>query len=331
MISKKIYKNRKEIINFFLPIIVAFLFLIPLPYYITTGGGVLEIEKKIIVDQEINNIGSINSAYVKQIDGKIITYLFGKIAGFEMEKINNVILEEEKRSEYEFRERLSFTNSLTIATKVAYEALDKKFKITKENLHIIYIEPYAKTDLKVKDIIISIEGIKINNFDDITKVVEDNNYKDEITLKVIRNKKEIDCYAKLIKDNNKTIMGIYVENEYVYEADPHIDFDFGTNESGPSGGLMMSLAIYNKLIDYDITKGKKIVGTGTINELGLVGEIGGIKYKLIGAVREKADVFICPKTNLEEALKEKKAHNYKIIIIGVDTFDEAISKLEMEI
>ena len=67
---------------------------------------------------------------------------------------------------------------------------------------------------------------------------------------------------------------------------------------------MLTLAIYNSLVDKDITKGKKVVGTGTIEEDGSVGSIGGVKYKLNGAVRQKADVFLVPAgENYEEAFK----------------------------
>ena len=48
------------------------------------------------------------------------------------------------------------------------------------------------------------------------------------------------------------------------------------------------LAIYKELIEEDITHGLKIVGTGTIDELGNVGEIDGVKYKILGAVKNKA-------------------------------------------
>ena len=52
---------------------------------------------------------------------------------------------------------------------------------------------------------------------------------------------------------------------------------------------MMSLAIYNALTNNDLTKGRLIVGTGTIDENGKVGEIDGVKYKLKSAVNKKAD------------------------------------------
>jgi PDZ domain-containing protein len=79
----------------------------------------------------------------------------------------------------------------------------------------------------------------------------------------------------------------------------------------------------------DLTKGLKIAGTGTIDDDGNVGEIGGVKYKLAGAVKEKADIFLVPNdTNYEEALEEQKKHNYNIKIVGISTLKEAIEYLK---
>ncbi|MBQ9011957.1 MAG: PDZ domain-containing protein, partial [Bacilli bacterium] len=92
--------------------------------------------------------------------------------------------------------------------------------------------------------------------------------------------------------------------------------------------LMMSLAVYSYLNKIDLTSGKKIVGTGTIDTLGNVGEISGVKYKLIGAVKSKADVFLVPSgENYKEALKIKEKNNYKIKIVPIKTFDEALTYL----
>ena len=55
---------------------------------------------------------------------------------------------------------------------------------------------------------------------------------------------------------------------------------------------MLALQIYNKLTKKDITKGRNIVGTGTIDKDGRVGDIGGIKYKLRGAVKKRANILI---------------------------------------
>ena len=101
-----------------------------------------------------------------------------------------------------------------------------------------------------------------------------------------------------------------------------------TTESGPSGGLMMSLALYNSLVSEDITKGRTIIGTGTIDIDGNVGAIGGVRYKLIGAVKKKAEIFLVPEENYEEALEVKTEKNYDIRLISVKTLQEAIDALK---
>ena len=90
----------------------------------------------------------------------------------------------------------------------------------------------------------------------------------------------------------------------------------------------MSLEIYSQLINKDITRGRKIVGTGTISEDGEVGEIDGVKYKLRGAVKNKAQIFIAPSgNNYKEAVKEKKKNNYKIKIIEAKNFKQVLEEL----
>ena len=100
------------------------------------------------------------------------------------------------------------------------------------------------------------------------------------------------------------------------------------NESGSSGGLMMSLAIYNALTEEDITKGLNIVGTGSINSDGTVEEIGGVKYKVLAAEKNKADIFFCPVENYEEALKVKKRRKLDVEVVKVASLKEAIAYLE---
>ena len=123
-------------------------------------------------------------------------------------------------------------------------------------------------------------------------------------------------------------IGVSLLTTYDYEVDPEVNITSKASEAGSSGGLMMSLTIYNQLVEEDITKGKKIVGTGTIDIDGNVGEIGGVKYKLIGAVKNDADIFMCPIENYEEAKKVAEEKDYDITIIAVHTFQEAIEKLE---
>ncbi|UZJ33743.1 S16 family serine protease [Streptomyces endophytica] len=68
---------------------------------------------------------------------------------------------------------------------------------------------------------------------------------------------------------------------------------------GPSAGLMFSLGIVDKLTGdgsgVDLTGGRTIAGTGTIDADGTVGAVGGAALKTQAARRDGASVFLVPK------------------------------------
>ena len=133
----------------------------------------------------------------------------------------------------------------------------------------------------------------------------------------------------LIKDGEKYV-GLSVMTTFDIKSDLNIEIDSKSSESGPSGGMMMALMIYDGLTGKDLTRGRKIVGTGTISKNGEVGDIGGVKFKLMGAAKAKADVFLVPEGNYEEAMKVAKEKKYKIEIVKVTTLQDAIDYLEGE-
>jgi len=114
---------------------------------------------------------------------------------------------------------------------------------------------------------------------------------------------------------------------YEYELDPEIDINFKESEGGSSGGVMMAVSIYNAISEEDITKGLNIGGTGTIDMEGNVGEIDGVKYKIMGAVKNNLDIVFVASDNYEEAIETKKENNYNIEIVSIDTFDDVINYL----
>ncbi len=73
---------------------------------------------------------------------------------------------------------------------------------------------------------------------------------------------------------------------------------------GPSAGLMFALGIYDKLTPGDLTGGTFVAGTGTIDDTGKVGPIGGIGMKTIGARDKGAQYFLTPKDNCAAAAED---------------------------
>ncbi|MFE9306156.1 S16 family serine protease [Streptomyces sp. NPDC088353] len=77
---------------------------------------------------------------------------------------------------------------------------------------------------------------------------------------------------------------------------------------GPSAGLLFSLGIVDKLHGDgnggDLTGGRTIAGTGTINADGAVGAVGGVALKTQAAHRDGATVFLVPKAECADAKAE---------------------------
>ena len=269
----KNFFDKKTIIYTITLVIFITIMLIPVDYYITIGGGTMNLDKDIKITNEKKKNGSINATYVTELKGNVITYLLSYIIpSFEKEKVKDVTYKKETKENYEFREKMYFNQSINNAIFVAYTNSNKKITTKSSDLYVIYIDDFATTNLKTKDKIIEVDNIKINDASQIKEII-----------------------------NNEKRMGVYILNDYNYKVEPNITLDFSGKQSGPSGGLMLSLSIYNKLNDTDITKGNKICGTGTIDKDGIVGEIGGVKYKLLGAKRKKCDIFLVPKENYDEA------------------------------
>ncbi|MET8135020.1 S16 family serine protease [Streptomyces sp. NPDC005251] len=77
---------------------------------------------------------------------------------------------------------------------------------------------------------------------------------------------------------------------------------------GPSAGLLFSLGIIDKLdgdgSGGDLTGGRVIAGTGTIDADGKVGAVGGVSLKTQAARRDGATVFLVPKAECSDAKAE---------------------------
>ena len=228
------------------------------------------------------------------------------------------------------RAKLYLLQSEQAAIKLAYEKAEAAIKITDYSFNVVYVDEEIEANIRIGDILLEVNDKSINDMAIYREELEKSEIGDFLNLKLKRNGKEINTKLEVRNIEGSKLTGISVLPLYEYETDPKIELNFKSNESGSSGGLMLTLSIYDKLVDKDLTNGLKIVGTGTIDFEGNVGEIDGVKYKLMGAVNEKADLFIVPYgDNYQECLELKARRGYNIEIIPVKTFEEALIKLEM--
>ncbi|MFF2365871.1 S16 family serine protease [Streptomyces sp. NPDC058122] len=97
---------------------------------------------------------------------------------------------------------------------------------------------------------------------------------------------------------------------------------------GPSAGLLFSLGIVDKLdgdgSGGDLTGGRVVAGTGTIDADGKVGAVGGVSLKTQAARRDGATVFLVPKAECSDAKAELPKG---LRLIPVTDLDGAVNSL----
>jgi PDZ domain-containing protein len=190
--------------------------------------------------------------------------------------------------------------------------------ITKES-------PNIKT-LKNGDEIIKLDGIRVTSATSFKKLLAAiamaKTSSDQMQLTVLRDGVEKVFTVRTYKvDQDQKVLGLMVESKYQYPFTINISLkDVG----GPSAGLMFSLGIVEKLRAENLTRGRNISGTGTIDAFGNVGPIGGIEEKLIGAARAGSKLFLAPALNCDDIQHIPSG----LQVVAVETLREAVAALK---
>ena len=298
-----------------------------LPYYVSAPGGIIDISDRIEMDERVEYDGSLNMLYVTQYEATVPLYLMSFILkDWDLESIKDNQISNENHKEIDIRNKIMLNNSVNNAIYVAYTASGKDIKV--KNNRTFIVGTLSDMDLKIGDEVISVNDKKIDDFNVLKNVIDSSKIGDNLEFKVIRDNKEKEVTVEVKEIDDAKALGIVITNNFDYEIDPKIELKFNKSESGSSGGLMMALSIYSAISGEDLLKGRDIAGTGTIDINGNVGEIGGIKYKIIGAVNNGMDVVLVPSNNYEEAKKVVSENDYDIEIVEISTFNDAIEYLK---
>ena len=314
-----IKENIKPLIFMIILIIVVN---VELPYYIEAPGGTINLTERIDENYNKKN-GSLNMLYVTEYKGNIVTVLLSKIIkAWDLYEISNQQVSDEDANDIYIRNKVMLENSIQNATLVAYKEANKKIEI-KETKNIV-IATTKDNGIEIGDEIIEVDNTPIIDITTIKKYLETKKENDIVKIKIKRNGKTKEIPITLDKTK---VIGIAMITNYEYETEDELNINFKSGEGGSSGGLVLALGIYSEITGIDLLKGRNVAGTGTIDALGNVGEIDGVKYKIAGAVKNKMDVILVSPYNYEEAKKVIKENNYKIELVKVSTFKEAIEYL----
>ncbi|MCD8509669.1 MAG: PDZ domain-containing protein [Bacillus sp. (in: Bacteria)] len=315
-----------------------------LPYYFTIPGDAKVLSEVIEVEGGHEYDGTFMLTTVRMGQANVVNYVWAMFSE-ERELIpeRQIRPPEETDEQYQHRQLMMMASSQDVAVIVAYQHADKTAFFENHGVYVTSVIPDmdAEGKLQTGDKIIAVDGEEVLESSKLLELLAQYTIGDHVTLTIERNEEVQDVTVEIMPfpsdlDPTGENGGIGIANPVTDRElmmDPTVTIDT-SNIGGPSAGLMFALEIYNQLFEEDITKGYDIAGTGSINEEGRVGRIGGVKQKVIASHHAGADYFFAPneggetESNYQVAKETAESIGTNMVVVPIDTFEDAIKFLE---
>lgn len=312
--------------------LIAIAFFVPLPvFYAYLPGPVRDVEKLVDVGsaQSFSSEGSLLLTTVS-VDPQVT---FSEMIASGFDDARAVVLKEDVTGGRSLddlieQQKVEMEASKRAAQEVALAALGLA-EPTGDGARIIRTIPRypAAGVLERGDVIVSVEREPVQTTCEVGRAIDSHEVGEPVDVAVERDGRRRAFSFETAEDPRNpgsAIIGVFME-DVNRQFDPGIEVSFDTGKiGGPSGGLMMTLALYDQLTPDDITGGKKVAGTGTIACDGGVGPIGGVEQKVAGAENAGAEIFLAPAGNAAAAREVAD----EIEVVSIRNFDQALAYLE---
>lgn len=331
----------KWIVLFSLLIAVNF---IQLPYYFTVPGDAKVLGEVIEVEDRNDYEGSLMLTTIRMGKANTVNYVWSLISDKrELLPEEQIRPEGETDEQYNHRQMMMMTSSQDLAILVAYDYAGKEAYFENYGVLVTTIIPDmdAEDKLEIGDRIIQIDGREVLEINTLFSMLGEYDVGEDVDITFERDGEvetstiTVELFPEAINpEGDRGGIGIanpVTDRQLIFNPDVEINTE---QIGGPSAGLMFSLEIYNQLTEEDMTRGYDIAGTGTIDEDGNVGRIGGVKQKVYAADEVGADIFFAPNeegaegSNYQDALTTAESIGTDMKIVPVNTFSDALAYLE---
>ena len=195
-------------------------------------------------------------------------------------------------------------------------------------IKVIELDPKAPAAkvLKANDEIVTVDGHSLCLVGDVRPLFASHKPGETVHLGVRRNGAGavVPIDATLTSDRGRAIVGMIAGPSEKAPCKTSFDVNIRTGRiGGPSAGLAMTLALLDRLTEGELTGGKAVAATGTIESDGSVGEVGGVKQKTFAVKKAGAKLFIVPVAEVETA----KPFAGDMKVVGVTNLDDALKAL----
>ncbi|MFQ5856967.1 MAG: site-2 protease family protein [Anaerolineae bacterium] len=219
--------------------------------------------------------------------------------------------------------------SETIATAVALRLAGYDVEVVGEAAEVVSILPESPANeaLQPGDRIIGLNGESIRLASELAERIRAQSPHAKVDLLVERAGQEMRMTLPLMQPSSPDEpprLGIIVQTIGLDVVLPfQVEVEPQKIAGGPSAGLMFTLTIYNIITPEDLTGGRRIAGTGTIDLDGKVGPIGGVGLKVASAERAGAEYFLVPTQNYQDARQVAR----RIKVVKITTAQAAVDFL----
>ena len=176
--------------------------------------------------------------------------------------------------------------------------------------------------LKINDEIITVNGVHVPGVQTLRDLLRANGSGKPATIGIIRDGTASTVRITPEKSGPTVIVGIGAGMHYTFPFDVMIQLN---NVGGPSAGQMFALGIIDKLTPNKLNGGEHVAGTGTIDNEGNVGAIGGIQQKMYAARDAGNSWFLAPRSNCDEVTGHIPSG---LKVFAVKTLDDSLAVMK---
>ena len=223
------------------------------------------------------------------------------------------------------RQREVFASTSDVAAVVGLQAAGYDVELRGDGIQVLRtVEGAPATGiLEAGDVITHVGGEKVSVDTQLREAVAALPEGEALALRVRRGGQtlNVEVVPRLIQ--GRPVIGILPQTINPRVNLP-VDVEVNTGPiGGPSAGLMLALTIFDKISDdVDLSAGRVIAGTGSIDPSGRVGPIGGVGLKVLAADRGGADIFLAPAADFDAAAGAVPPDS-PLRVVAVETFEQA--------
>lgn len=311
-------------------LLLGVLALVPIPYYSLSPG----------LARQVNDLVVIDGAQVYPPDGEVLlttvslrhVTAFEAVAGWFDGDVE--VLHEDVLFPPSIEDPTAFNLALMRSSKetallVAFQQLGYPVAEHGEGALVIGVMPGLPAEgvFEPGDVILRVDGAAVTTSGQAVAALSGRSPGENVRFTVFSLSRD-DTREEIVqlaeREGGGSVVGVNLQTYLPrFDFPFEVDIDSGTI-GGPSAGLAFTLAVLDALTPGELTGGRTVAATGTIDIDGRVGPVGGVGQKTVAVKEAGATVFLVPRS--EAPVARAKAGD-SLRVVGVETLDDALRAL----